>query len=85
MSAAPDPISLAPDSMIEEALKLAGGPTDFGDPSFRTGLAHEESIEGCAIATVERLECERVAALPGKHQVFVGKGVGSKRHRRYRA
>jgi hypothetical protein len=31
-------ISLNPDSMIEEALKLAGGPTDFGDPTFRKGL-----------------------------------------------
>lgn len=30
--------SLNPDSMIEEALKLAGGPTDFGDPTFHTGL-----------------------------------------------
>ncbi len=31
-------ISLNPESMIEEALKLAGGPTDFGDPTFRKGL-----------------------------------------------
>ena len=46
MSVPAEPISLFPDSMIEEALKLAGGPTDFGDPTFRTGLARScEALE----------------------------------------
>jgi hypothetical protein len=32
-------ISLDPDSMIAEALQQAGGSDDFGDPTFRAGLA----------------------------------------------
>ncbi len=46
MSDQPQTISLDPDSMIAEALKLAGGPDDFGDPTFRTGLARScEALE----------------------------------------
>jgi hypothetical protein len=36
MSAAPP---FTPESLIEEALKTAGGPSDFGDETFRAGLA----------------------------------------------
>lgn len=36
MSAAPP---FTPESLIEEALKTADGPTDFGDETFRAGLA----------------------------------------------